>query len=145
MTDWRAVLDAQVWVSAAISRAGPARALVRAARAGAFRIVTSPYVREEVREVFARPAVRAFLAPGFDPLEWLEAVELAAADVVENAEGPPVVPADPEDDPYLWTAYVGAATHLVTWDAEVLAVKHFRGAQVVRPADFLRHLRARPR
>jgi len=142
VTGWRAVLDAQVWVSAAINRAGPARAIITEARAGSFRIVTSPYIRAEVREVFCREPVRAFLAPGFDPTEWLEVVELAAADVVEEAEGPPVVVADPDDDPYLWTAYVGAATHLVTWDADVLGVKHFRSAQIVEPGEFLRQLRA---
>jgi uncharacterized protein len=143
VTGWRAVLDAQVWVSAAINSAGPARKIIDEAVAGAFRIVTSPYVHDEVLDVFARPSVRRFLARGFDAAAWLDFVELTAADVVEEAVGPPVVPADPDDDPYLWTAYVGAATHVITWDAEVLAVKHFRGAQVVEPGGFLRQLRAR--
>lgn len=143
MTTWRAVLDAQAWVSAAISSTGPARKIVDEAVAGAFRIVTSPYIHVEVLEVFSRPAVRRFLARGFDEAAWLDFVELTAADVVEEAVGPPVVPADPDDDPYLWTAYVGAATHVVTWDAEVLAVKHFHGAQVVEPTELLRQLRAR--
>jgi len=138
---WRAVLDAQVWISAAINSAGPARKIVDAAAAGAFRIVTSPYVHAEVREVFSRPAVRRFLVPRFDEAAWLDFVEVTAADVVEEAVGPPVVPADPDDDPYLWTAYVGAATHVVTRDAQVLAVKHFHGAQVVDPSTFLRILR----
>ena len=143
MTAWRAVLDAQVWVSAAINSAGPARKIVDAAVAGAFRIVTSPYIHAEVIEVFSRPAVQRFLARGFDETEWLDFVELTAADVVEEAVGPPVVAADPDDDPYLWTAHVGAATHVVTWDAEVLAIKHYRGAQVIDPGGFLRQLRAR--
>lgn len=145
MTGWRAVLDAQVWVSAAIQPHGPARAIVAAARKGSFRIVTSPHIRSEVRDVLGRPPVKSFLAPGFDATEWVEVVELAAADVVEQAEGPPVVSADPTDDPYLWTAYVGAATHVVTWDEKVLAVKYHHGAQVVEPVDFLRRLRARQR
>jgi len=118
-------------------------AILVAARAGRFRIVTSPYVQAEVREVFGRPSVARFLAPGFDPVEWMEVLELACADVVESAEGPPVVPADPDDDPYLWTAHVGAATHVATWDAEVLALKHFRGTQIVDPRRFLALLRGR--
>jgi len=142
---WRAVLEAQVWISAAINSAGPARKIVDEAVAGTFRIVTSPYIHAEVREVFSRPAVRRFLARGFDEAAWLDFVELTAADVVQETVGPPVVPADPDDDPYLWTAYVGAATHVVTWDAEVLALKHVRGAQVVDPREFLRMLRARQR
>ena len=145
MTFWRAVLDAQVWVSAAINAAGPARRIADGAAGGAFRIVTSPYVHVEVLEVFSRPAVRRFLARGFDAEAWLDFVELSAADVVEEAVGPPVVPADPDDDPYLWTAYVGAATHVVTWDTAVLTVEHFHGAQIVDPAEFLRQQRARGR
>ena len=143
MTSWRAVLDAQVWVSAAINSAGPARKIVDEAVAGAFRIITSPYIHAEVREVCSRSAVRRFLARGFDEAAWFDFVELTAADVVEEAVGPMVVLADPDDDPYLWTVYVGAATHLVTWDSEVLAVKHFHGAQVVEPGEFLRILRVR--
>jgi putative PIN family toxin of toxin-antitoxin system len=142
VTVWRAVLDAQVWVSAAITSAGPARKIVDAAVAGTFRIVTSTYIHDEVLEVFSRRAVRRFLARGFDPEEWLDCVELAASDVVEKAVGPPVVPADPDDDPDLWTAYVGAATHVVSWDAAVLAVKHFHGAQVVEPRELLRQLQS---
>jgi putative PIN family toxin of toxin-antitoxin system len=145
VTAWRAVLDAQVWVSGAISRHGPARALLDEARNGGFRIVTSAYIQAEVREIFARPSVRRFLAPGFGPLEWLELVELCSADVVDSSEGPLLVAGDPDDDPYLWTAYVGAATHLVTWDAAVLSVKHYRGTQVVEPSSFLASLRARAR
>jgi putative PIN family toxin of toxin-antitoxin system len=144
VTAWRVVLDAQVWVSAAINSAGPARKIIDAAVAGELRIVTSPYIHAEVLEVFSRPAVRRFLAHGFDPAAWLDFVELTAADVVEEAVGPPVVPADPDDDPYLWTAYVGAATHIVTWDAEVLGVKHFHGAQVVEPGELLRQLPESP-
>ena len=143
MRPWRAVLDAQVWVSGAISADGPARAIVAAARGGQFRIVTSPYVQAEVREILRRPSVRALMAPAFDPGEWLESVELVAADVVDRSDGPPLVAADPDDDPFLWTAYVGAATHIVTWDAEVLALKHYRKAQIVDPSSFLRELRRR--
>jgi uncharacterized protein len=141
VTPLRAVLDAQVWVSAASNPVGPARKIVDAAVAGAFRIVTSPYIRAEVLEVFSRRAVRRFLAKGFDETAWLDFVELAGADRVENVVGPPVVPADPDDDPYLWAAHVGTATHVVTWDAEVLAVKYFHGAQIVDPGEFLRQLR----
>ena len=141
MRDCRAVLDAQVWVSGAISQGGPAHAIFLAARSGLFRIVTSPHIQEEVREVLRRPSVSRYVRPGFDPMDWIEFIEIACADVAEEAEGPPVVRTDPDDDPYLWTAYLGAATHLVTWDAEVLAVKHFRGAQIVDPRRFLSGIR----
>jgi hypothetical protein len=75
-----------------------------AGRSGLVRIVTSPYVQAEIREVLRRPSVIRFVHPGFDPMDWIEFIEIACADVVERTEGPPVVPADPDDDPYLWTA-----------------------------------------
>lgn len=140
MTALRAVLDAQVWVSAALNPKGAPRAIVDAALSGRLRLVTSAYVRAEVLDVCARPGVSERFRPGFDPVEWLELVETACADVAEETEGPPFT-SDPKDDPYVWTAWVGGASHLVSKDAHLLALKHYRGAQILDPVAFLRELR----
>jgi predicted nucleic acid-binding protein len=60
--------------------------------------------------------------------------------VVGPVEGPQLVVEDPDDDPYLWAAFAGSATHLVTWDEAVLALKHYRGTQIVSPEAFYRLL-----
>lgn len=135
------MLDAQVWVSAALNPKGAPRAIVDAALSGRLRLVTSAYVRAEVLDVCGRPGVSQRFMPGFDPVEWLELVETAAADVVDETEGPSLT-ADPKDDPYLWTAWVGGASHLVSKDSHLLALKHYRGAQILDPVAFLKELRS---
>jgi putative PIN family toxin of toxin-antitoxin system len=143
VTELRAVLDAQVWVSAALNPKGAPRAIIDAALSGRLRLVTSAYVQAEVLDVCGRPGVAERFRRGFDPAEWLELVETAAADVVDETEGPSLT-ADPKDDPYLWTAWAGGASHVVSKDPHLLALKHFRGAQIEDPVAFLKGLRGRP-
>jgi hypothetical protein len=53
-------------------------------------------------------------------------------------------PRDPKDDFYLWTAWAGGASHVVSKDPHLLALEHFRGAQIGDPVAFLKGLRGRP-
>ncbi len=131
-----------VWVSAAANPAGAPGEIVRLARAGEFRIVISSAIHAEVLDVLTRPAIRHLFDPRFDAAEWLEAVEFAGADVVEDALGPRISP-DPDDDMFCWAAYAGAATHIVSKDPDLRNLKHYRGAQVLDPVAFLEAWRVR--
>jgi putative PIN family toxin of toxin-antitoxin system len=132
--EWRVVLDTMVWVSAGINEHGAPGAIVRLAADGALRLVTSRWIHEEVVATF--PAVAKYWSSTAEPLDWLAAVE-TFADVLGEIAGPPIT-VDPKDDPVLWAAYVGAATHVVTKDPALLAQKHYRDAQILTPPDFLR-------
>jgi putative PIN family toxin of toxin-antitoxin system len=44
---------------------------------------------------------------------------------------------DPKDDKYLELAVGGHATHIVTGDADLLALHPFRGIEIVSPQEFL--------
>jgi predicted nucleic acid-binding protein len=125
-----------VWLSAAANPGSAPGEIVRLARSGAFRIVTSTAIRHEVLEVLHRPRNRNLFDPRFDAAEWLDLVEFAAADVVEDTLGPRIS-ADPEDDMFCWAAFTGAATHIVSKDPDLRNLKHYRGAQVFDPAAFL--------
>ena len=132
----RVVLDTQCWVSAlAVPRGKPGR-IVRLALEGELRLVTSPAIHEEVLAVFARPHVARLFPAAVDPASWLAAVELGAADMVEASLGPPLS-TDPKDDPFLWAAYVGRATHVVSKDPDLLGLKHYRGASILDPTGFV--------
>jgi putative PIN family toxin of toxin-antitoxin system len=133
---WRVVLDTMVWFSAATNPAGAPGEIVRLARGGAFRIVTSNAIRSEILDVLTRPQNRELFDPRFDPEEWLDVVEFGAADVVEDTLGPRIS-ADPKDDMFCWAAFTGAATHIVSKDPDLRTLKHYRGAQVLDPAAFL--------
>ena len=136
MRPWRVVLDTMVWLSAAANPGGAPGEIVRLARDGAFRIVTSTSLRDEILDVLTRPQNRALFHKGFDAGEWLDLVEFAAADVIEDTLGPRISP-DPKDDMFCWAAFTGAATHIVSKDPDLRNLKHYRGAQVLDPAAFL--------
>jgi len=138
------VLDTMVWLSAAANPGGAPGEIVRLARAGAFRIVTSSAIHAEVLDVLTRPRIRLLFDPRFDAAEWLDAVEFAAADVIEDTLGPRIS-ADPKDDMFCWAAYTGAATHVVSKDPDLQNLKHYRRAQILEPAAFLAAWRARTR
>jgi uncharacterized protein len=44
---------------------------------------------------------------------------------------------DPKDDKFLSLAVCGQATHIVTGDADLLALHPFQGVQIVTPGRFL--------
>ncbi len=136
MRPWRVVLDTMVWLSAAANPGGAPAEIIRLAREGAFRIVTSTAIRREIIDVLTRPQKRDLFDPRFDVEEWLDLVEFAAADVIEDTLGPRIS-ADPKDDMFCWAAFTGAATHIVSKDPDLRNLKHYRGAEVLDPAAFL--------
>jgi predicted nucleic acid-binding protein len=52
---------------------------------------------------------------------------------------------DPSDDVFLAAALEGRADDIVTLDRHLLSIKQYHGVQIVRPAQFLRHLRKQDR
>ena len=69
----RAVLDANVYVSAAVRPEGPPGQIIdRFLRGGAFEIVMSQAIVEEVLRALTYPKVRKYIRPGLDPELWFE-------------------------------------------------------------------------
>jgi predicted nucleic acid-binding protein len=138
----RVVLDSMVWVRAAgagrTGRRGPAAVIVALALDQQFVVVASSYIRAEVLGVLTEePYYQRKLAPTFDPEAWLDESLAACAELVD-VTGPPVLQEHAKDDPILWLAAAGGASHLVTWEQRLLGLKHYRFTQVVTPPAFLR-------
>jgi putative PIN family toxin of toxin-antitoxin system len=129
------VLDTNVIVSAGISSIGPpAKIVAGLALTGMIRIVTSPKVAAEYREVVRRTK---FLRYRFPPL-WLESLIEDSLRLPDPASWPTVCP-DPKDTPFIALAHAAGAW-LVTGN-----IKHFpeperHGVTVLSPADYLAHL-----
>ncbi len=133
----KAVLDANVFVSAAIaSRGTPARVL-DAWRAGCFSLVISAGILGEITGVLCRPSIRArhqwdqeqvvsFLA-GLGELAIVVPGELQVEAIAE----------DPDGDIVLACALEGEADYIVSGDQHLLKLKAFQGVQTVTPAQFL--------
>ena len=134
----RAVLDANVLISAILSPRGAPARLLRAWQAGKFDLVISPGLLSEVRRALAYPKLeRLVSAADADAfVAWLGRSGLLAVD----PEGePPVHAVDPNDDSLLALAAAERAM-LVSGDAHltVLATRF----PVRTPAAFLAQVEA---
>jgi predicted nucleic acid-binding protein len=78
----RAVLDANVYVSAAVRPEGPPGQIIdRLLRGGAFEIVGSRAIVEEVLGALAYPRVRKDIRPGLDPELWFEDIVVLSPEI----------------------------------------------------------------
>jgi putative PIN family toxin of toxin-antitoxin system len=124
----KAVLDTNVIVAALLSRSpsSPTMELLQRWRQREFVLLYCANLLLEYREKLVAKKIRSDRATWF--LRTLiargVAVPLAPADVISR------VPADPDDDVLLACALVGGATHLVTYDPHLLALKEAYQKQV---------------
>lgn len=133
----RAILDANVLVAAALSPSGPPGKLFVAWLDGAFDLIVSPLLLDELTDVLSRPQ----LAERIPPAASAELVELLrrAADVFSDAPpGSAIVRSRDPDDDYLIALASVADAYLVTGDGDLLAL----GADlpILGPAAFLDRL-----
>ena len=134
----RAVLDANVLISAILSPRGTPARLLLAWQAGAFDLVVSPALLAELRRALAYPKLERLVPPADAEsfVAWIGRSALLAAD--PDGE-PPVHSVDPADD-YLITLAAAERAVLVSGDAHltVLADRF----PVRTPAQFLASLGA---
>lgn len=133
----RAVLDANVYVSAAVRPEGPpGRIIERFLRGTVFEIVLSPAVVEEVLRALTYPKVRRFIRGDVEPELWFEDI-VVLADLVAGERAPPRVCEDPDDDKYIAAALEGRAAFIVTGDHGLLTLKEYQAIRIVTPREFL--------
>ncbi len=135
----RAVLDANVFVSGVLTPRGPCGEILRSLRAGAFALVTSEEINEEILSVLARPRIRRRYRIGEEMFDL--AVILSNAAVLLARPRKVRASPDPDDDKRLAAAVEGRARFLVTGDkTDLLALREFRGVAIVGPQEFIRAL-----
>ena len=133
----RAVLDANVYVSAVVRPEGPPGQIInRFLRGGAFEIVMSKAIVEEVVRALSYPKVRKYIRPGLDPELWFEDIVVLShlVSVEREFEG---ATKDPDDDKYIAVAMQGRAGFLVAGDSDLLDLKEYDGIRIVSPRTFL--------
>ena len=136
----RVVLDANIYISAAIRPEGPPGQIIeRVLRHQAFELIVSPDIVDEVLRAFTYPKVMKYLRAEIQPDAWFSGIVLLA-DLVAADDVPGGVSGDPDDDKYLVAAVEGRATHLVTGDPHLLDLKEHENVRVVRPRQFLEAL-----
>lgn len=134
----RAVLDTNVLVSGitgfAIETSTPGR-IIRAWRAGAFELVTSPHILTELGRALTKPYFRRRLSRA----QVNAAIELLSSEavLVFPQEPVPGITPDRADDLVLAAAAAGDAAFLVTGDRELQDLHEYEAVLIVDPNQFL--------
>lgn len=133
----RAVLDANVFVSAAI-RPGdpPGRIIERFLGSDAFTLVLSEDIVQEVLRALEYPKVRRYVRRDLDPALWFEDLVVLAGLVAGNVHVAGVSD-DPDDDKFLAAGVAGRASFVVTGDPHLLKVREYEGVRIITPRSFL--------
>ena len=116
----RTVVDANVWVSAAISSEGASARIAAAFRAEHFTVITSEPLLDEIAGVLQRPRLARRYGVTAEKASALLDVLRDRAEIV-GITGMLRVCRDPDDDAVIETAIVGKADVIVSGDDDLLS------------------------
>ncbi len=129
---WRIVTDANIIVSAVLKPGSTPALAYQLAKKGT--LLASAQLLGELVDVLQREKFDRYL--DLDTrLEYLAAFGLLAERVLITETI--TTCRDPKDNHLLELAVCGQATHIITGDADLLALHPFRGISIVTPADFV--------
>jgi len=133
LTSYRAVFDTNIFLSA-LMFGGPPEVLMRAARSGQIRLVTSPQILAEMASILKRK----FEWADEDIFEAILAVS-RRADLVNPKQKISVLDDDP-DNRILECAVEGKADFIVSGDRHLLRLKRFGGTAILGASQLLSKL-----
>ena len=142
----RIVVDSGILVRGSAKAIGPARQLLLQIKQGPHTLILSPFVLEEVRRVLRYPRMQKLFALTENEIESYIQFLQEASELVSPVVSNPVVPADPTDDPVVYTAVDGRAEVLCAMDRDfyapaVVAFCSQRGIEVMNDVELLQRLR----
>lgn len=134
----RATLDTNVLGPGLIGDTSAAARLLQFWSDGAFILVVSIHILEELERSFTDP----YFAARVPSDRAAELVQLVAtnATVIEVSVEVQGVATHPEDDLVLATAVSGEASLLCTRDKQLLKLRTFQGIEILSPGEFLRRI-----
>jgi uncharacterized protein len=133
----RAVVDANVLISAVLSAKGPSAEVLRASRDGQFELVVSEILLAELERALAYPKLRKHL-PSERAAAYVNWVRDHGSVAVDPLDPPQVGSRDPNDD-YLIALAIDRRAYLVTGDQDLLVLSD--DCPIVTPKQFLAKLR----
>jgi uncharacterized protein len=133
----RAVLDTNIFVSAAFRPEGPPGKLIRElVEDAAFELVLSEAIAEEAFRAFAYPKLRKYFQHDLVPEHWFQDL-LMLAEIIPGELDIRGICEDPDDDKFIAAALEGRAQFIVTGDRQLLAVGGYEAIRIVGPRVFL--------
>jgi putative PIN family toxin of toxin-antitoxin system len=134
----KAVLDANVFISAVLVPYGRPAQILQAWRDGRFELVISPPILAEIRRVLLYPRLQR--KHGWEEADinaFLDGLRTTATIVPGHLEVT-VVRDDPTDDKYVGAAVEADAAYIVSGDEHLKTIERYQGIIVLSPAAFLR-------
>ncbi|NWG09882.1 MAG: putative toxin-antitoxin system toxin component, PIN family [Nitrososphaerales archaeon] len=132
----RVVVDTNVLVSAFIGRGKPRRLLLKLLEAHS--MVLSRQMLAELADVLSREKFSDVRNSQVD--RFLSSL-VSKSKVVTVRSSFKVIEEDPDDDIVLNTAHGGKADYIVTGDRHLLALKSFKGIEIVKATQMLEIIR----
>jgi uncharacterized protein len=132
----RAVIDTNVIVASLIHPTGTTGAILSRLRDGAFAIILSPALLDEIAAVLSYPKIRNKYEIQASDLEVIAGLLALRGRMAAPTEAIHVC-RDPDDDNLLEAAVAGGAEYIVSGDMDLLAIHKFRTIRIVTPAAFL--------
>lgn len=129
----RVVLDANVVVSALLSRVGAPAALIRLWLAGEFDFVASELLLAEIERTIASPEIRKRIAT--TEAQAFVGLLRGTVELVDDVEEPPPIRSADSGDDYLLALAARERVPLVSGDAHLLALRE--RVPVLSPREFL--------
>jgi hypothetical protein len=116
--------------------------VIQALRDGAFTLVSSSEINEEILKVLSRPRLQKYHLQ--DALFDIGVILYAQAELVQE-KVPVKASPDPDDDKFLTAAIGGRAHYVVTGDKTgLLQLEEYQGVRIMPAKTFLRLLQNTP-
>ena len=137
----RVVLDANVFVSALISSAGPPARVLQQWEEERFAVVISEAILQELDRVLHYPRLYQKYKLSEERISRFLGLLRTQCVLVEPTIKLSVIKRDPTDDRYLECAIAGEAEIIVSGDDHLLGLATHKDIQILSPAGFLAFLK----
>jgi len=131
----RVVVDTNVLVSALVGHGKPRRLVLKLL--GKHTVILSREMLAELADVLARDR---FMIKDSQLERYLSGL-VRKSEIVTISTRFKMISEDPDDDTVLNTAYSGKANYIVTGDRHLLALREFKGIEIVKVTHMLEILR----
>lgn len=125
------VFDTNVFIAAIITE-GVCAKLLRRARSREFSLVSCPFIMTEIQRTLSKK----FRLSHDEVSSATEPISEAIEHIIKHNIKITGICRDADDDNVLACALAAKAAYLVTGDADLLALKNFRGVKIISPRDF---------
>jgi len=133
----RVVVDANVFVSAALKPHSKPAQVIDRVKEGKITLVLSQAILEELRKVFRYPKIKKELRFSVSEIDETLAKITAGAVLTPGNITINAVKDDPADNRYLECAVEGQADYIISGDHHLTQLKFFQGIIIIDPAAFL--------